>query len=789
MIRRRDALDYHQQGRPGKIEVTPTKPVATQRDLSLAYSPGVAEPCREIHADPSTVGLYTARRNLVAVVTNGTAVLGLGDIGPLASKPVMEGKAVLFKRYADIDVFDIELNARDPDLFIEVVAAMEPTFGGINLEDIKAPDCFVIERKLRERLSIPVFHDDQHGTAIISAAAFENAAELQNKSLDSLRIVCIGAGAAAISCMNLWCSLGAKRENITLLDRHGVVRVDRPESMDEFRGAFARPAGEGRVTIADAIVGADVLIGLASAGLVTKEMVATMADRPIIFALANPDPEIPYDDALAARPDAIVGTGRSDYPNQVNNVLGFPYIFRGALDVGASCINEEMKLAAAKAIARLAREGVPDDVLEAYGGKSIRFGPEYVIPKPMDGRVLYWVAPAVAQAAMESGVASEQLDIEEYRDRLSRKLSPARRVMWAITNTARQAPQRIVFPEGEEEKIIRAAATAYEEGIARPILLGLPSVIEARAEELGVNLSGVIIVDRSDLPHLESYTERLWQSRARKGLTRAAAERLMLHSRTNYAMMMVYAGDAEGVVAGLTSRYPDTIRPALQIIGTRDGIRNAAGLYMVITKDDVKFLADTTININPDAETLAEIAIMSADTVQDLGIEPRVAMLSFSNFGDAPHESSRKVAEATRLVKARRPDLMVDGEMQADVALMEDAREPYPFCRLAGPANVLIFPNLDSGNVAYKLLAATGASEIIGPLVLGLRRPINVLQQGASVSNIVHLTAITAARAIRHGHLGLEPMKTGSPVPPSTPSKDAGPTRAKADSSGTIATR
>ncbi|MEQ9321633.1 MAG: NADP-dependent malic enzyme, partial [Polyangiaceae bacterium] len=676
MSRKEDALEYHQKGRPGKIEVVATKPVATQRDLSLAYSPGVAEPCRVIEKDPSKVNLYTARKNLVAVVSNGTAVLGLGNIGPRAAKPVMEGKGVLFKRFADIDVFDIEVDETDPDKFCDIVAALEPTFGGINLEDIRAPDCFFIERKLRERMSVPVFHDDQHGTAIISAAALVNAAELQEKKLEDLKIVCIGAGAAAIACMELWIQLGVRRDNIVMLDKEGLIREGRKDG-EPHRMAFAVSADDPRRDLADAMKGADVMCGLASGGLVSQEMVRSMADKPIIFALANPDPEIPYDEALAACPDAIVATGRSDFPNQVNNVLGFPYIFRGALDVAATGINEEMKLAAAKALAELAREDVPDDVRRAYGDATIKFGPEYIIPKPFDARVLFWVAPAVARAAMESGVAGEQIDIDGYRERLTKMLSPTRRVMWGITSMARKEPKRIVFPEGEEEKVLRAAVIAKEDGIAQPLLVGRPPVIETKAKELGIDLSGITIVDNYLDDHLDDYVDALYRMRRRRGMTRALAHKRVRRSRTHFGMMMLHAGHADGLVGGLAAPYPDTMRPALQIIGVREDVTRAAGMYMAITRGDVKFLADTTVNIDPDAETLAQTAMLAADTVRALGIEPRVAMLSFSNFGDAPHPASEKVARATALVKSMRPDIVIDGEMQANVALSDEARAPY----------------------------------------------------------------------------------------------------------------
>lgn len=743
-IRREDALKYHADGRPGKIEVVPTTPVATQRDLSLAYSPGVAEPCREIAADPSTVGLYTARNNLVAVITNGTAVLGLGNIGPLAAKPVMEGKGVLFKRYADIDVFDIEVDASDPERFIEVVAALEPTFGGINLEDIKAPDSFVIEQALKERMNIPVFHDDQHGTAIISAAALINAAELQGHKLDACRVVCIGAGAAAIACMNLWIRLGVRKENIAMVDRHGVIREDREDEMDPFRAAFALPASDPRKTLDDAFDGAHIMCGLASGGLVSKEMVKRMADRPVIFAMANPDPEIAFEDAKEARPDAIVGTGRSDYPNQVNNVLGFPYIFRGALDVAASTINEEMKLAAANALAELAREGVPEDVISAYGGEAIKFGPDYIIPKPMDSRSLTHVAPAVAKAAMDSGVATKSIDIQAYTESLSHRLDPTRRIMWKVTAAAKRAKARIVFPEGDELRIIQAARILADEGIAQPILIGMPNVMEERAQAAGLDLDGIELLPRHNLPNLEDMAEELWALRQRKGLTRGEAYARLYRSKTHYGLMMVRRGEADGLIAGLTSNYAETIRPALQLVGVRDGVKKAAGLYMIITKRGALFLADTTINIEPDASTLAETAIMAADRVSTLGITPKVAMLSFSNFGDAPHPESQKVATATCLVKELRPDIMVDGEMQADVAILKHVRAHYPFCELEGPANVLIFPNLSAGNIAYKLISAMDSMDVIGPIVLGMKNPVNVLQPSATVPTIVHLASITA---------------------------------------------
>jgi malate dehydrogenase (oxaloacetate-decarboxylating)(NADP+) len=744
------ALEYHKSGRPGKIEVVSTKPVASQLDLSLAYSPGVAEPCREIHANPDLVDIYTARRNLVGVITNGTAVLGLGDIGPKAAKPVMEGKGVLFKRFADIDVFDLELEARDPETFIAAVRTLEPTFGGINLEDIKAPECFVIEERLRAEMNIPVFHDDQHGTAIISAAALKNACELQGKLLADIRVTCLGAGAAATSCMRMWTRLGVPASHITMVDQYGVLFLGRGD-IDEFRREFARPDEDPRRTLSEAIAGADVLIGLSAGNIVQPEMLKSMADKPIIFALANPDPEIAYDLARSARPDAIVATGRSDFPNQVNNVLGFPYIFRGALDVRATTINEEMKIAAALAIAELARQEVPDDVLRAYRQKNLVYGPEYIIPKPFDTRVLYWVAPAVAEAAMRTGAARESINIEEYRQSLYQKLSPARRVLFQITAQARANPKRVTYPEGTHESIIRAARQVRDANIAIPILLGNPATIEAQAAKIGISLEGLELLHPRRNTHLRQYTESYHQLRARKGVTHAQAEKELINSKTSFSMMMLHEGHTHGVVAGVSQDYPATIRPALKIIGLRHDVRIACGMYMAVTKNQVHFLADTTINIDPDAATLAEIALLTAQRVEELGLVPRVAMLSFSNFGDAPHPQSKKVAEAVRIAQVRRPGLMIDGEMQANVALDPEDRKPYPMSTLVGPANVLIFPNLDAGNAAYKLLTVAGGAEVVGPMLLGMRKPVSVLQQNASVDSIVHMTAITVSQAQHEG--------------------------------------
>ncbi len=747
MSTREDALAYHAQGRPGKIAVVPTKPLASQRDLSLAYTPGVAEPCREIEKDPDAVNRYTARRNLVAVITNGTAVLGLGDIGPLAAKPVMEGKGVLFKKFADIDVFDIELAEKDPDKLVEIICALEPTFGGINLEDIKAPECFIVERKLRERLSIPMFHDDQHGTAIICAAALKNAIELTNKRMQDIRVVCLGAGAAAVACMELWLRLGVQKQNVWMVDSKGVIVEGRSE-LNEYKARFARPSHEKPITLTEALVDADVFLGLASADLVTGAMIKGMAPRPIIMALANPDPEIPYDEARAARPDAIVATGRSDYPNQVNNVLGFPYIFRGALDVGARCINEEMKLAAALSLASLARQDVPDNVERAYGGGALRFGPDYIIPKPFDQRVLYWVAPAVAKAAMDSGVAREKLDIGEYRDRLMRTLSPTSKVMWNITSAAKREPKRIVFCEGQETKVLRAASIVREEGIGHPILIGRTDRIAACAEAASIDLAGMQIVETRSASHLEEYVDSFAALRARKGVTRYDALRILSRRRTYFGMMMLRHGHADVVVSGLTHRYPETIVPALQVIGVREGVTRACGMHLVITERDVLLLADTTLNVDPDAETLCEIALHAAEAAEHLGMVPRVALLSFSTFGSAAHPASNKVAAATRLLRRMRPDLNVDGEMQADVALDAGLRSHYPFSNLTGRANVLVFPNLDAGNIAYKLQKAQPNSEVIGPIMLGMKSPVALLTPESSVDDIVYLTTIAASRAI-----------------------------------------
>ncbi len=747
MIRKNDALDYHRNGRPGKLEVVPTKPLVTQRDLSLAYSPGVAEPCLEIAANPEMVWEYTARGNLVAVVTNGTAVLGLGNIGPLAGKPVMEGKACLFKKFADIDVYDLEVDARDSARFIDVVAALEPTFGGINLEDLKAPECFEIEAGLRARMAIPVFHDDQHGTAIISGAALLNGAEITGRRLTDLKIVISGAGASAIACANFYVSLGVSLENISMVDSVGVIYAGREQGMNQWKARFARQ-DDGARTRADALRGADLFLGLSKAGLCTAEMLKTMAPRPLVFALANPDPEIGYAEAKAARPDAIVATGRSDFPNQVNNVLGFPYVFRGALDVRAKEINEAMKIAAAHALAALAHEPVPDSVAEAYDVSAFKFGPDYIIPKPFDTRVLWWCAPAVAEAAMKSGAARLTLDLDEYRERLQRRIGGTQHtIMRQIVQRAKSAPKRIVFPDGDNIKVLRACQIALDEQIARPILLGHEKKIRQRAAELDLDLEGVEIINPSDSPRHAAYATEYLALRCRKGVTASNATRLV-NRRIHFGMMMVRTGDADGLVAGLTSPYPDTIRPALQILGIRPDVRRATGMYMMLLKNGVKFFADATVNIDPDAATLADTAIQVADAARAFEVTPRIAMISFSNFGSAPHPESKKMAEAVDIVRRLRPDLEIDGEVQADIAVEpEKMRELFPFSRLTDEANVLIFPTLSAGNAAYKVLAALGGATAIGPILLGVNKPVTVLPRDANVDTIVSMTAYTVARS------------------------------------------
>ncbi|HUF11672.1 MAG TPA: NADP-dependent malic enzyme [Longimicrobiales bacterium] len=745
--RKQEALDYHSEGRPGKIAVVPTKPVGTQRDLSLAYSPGVAEPCRAIANKPDDVFKYTARGNLVAVVTDGTAVLGLGNIGPEAAKPVMEGKGVLFKRFADIDVFDLELGSTDPDDIIRFCELLEPTVGGINLEDIKSPGCFYIEEELKKRLSVPVFHDDQHGTAIISGAALLNALEVTGRKAEEVRVVFSGAGASAIATAEHYVRLGVLRENITLCDSKGAITKSR-EGLDPYKARFAHDIDV--KDLAQALVGADVFVGLSVAGAVSREMIASMGERPVVFALANPDPEILPEEIMAARGDAIIATGRTDYPNQVNNVLGFPFIFRGALDVRARAINEEMKMAATRALAALAREDVPEAVAAVYGESTFRFGADYLIPKPFDPRVLLWVAPAVAQAAMETGVARIQLDLEKYRHGLEARLGRRREVMRDIMLKARSDPRRIVFPEGEHPRVIRASLQILEEGVAHPLLLGRPDRVRRCAEDLGIELDGVEVVDPlADEERHERYADRLYHRRQRKGMSLAEARERMRQS-LYFGCMMVAEGDADGLVAGEEATYPDTLRPALEVVGTAEHVNHVAGLYMMILQQELMFFADTTVNIEPDADTLAEIALLSAGFVKRLGIEPRIAMLSFSNFGSARHPQSLKVRDAVAIVKQRAPELVVDGEMQADTAVVLDVLEHgYPFSALKEPANVLIFPDLNAANICYKLLARLGGAEAIGPILLGMAKPVHILQRGSQAADILNLAAIATVDAHR----------------------------------------
>lgn len=746
MIRKQDALDYHEQGRKGKIEVTTTKPCATQRDLSLAYTPGVAEPCREIHANPDDVYRYTAKGNLVAVVSNGTAVLGLGNIGPLAGKPVMEGKGVLFKRFADIDVFDIELNTLDPDEVIRTVQNLEPTFGGINLEDIKAPECFYIEETLKGKMNIPVFHDDQHGTAIISGAALLNALEITKKSIDKIRVVFSGAGAAGIACANLYLTLGVKLENVFLVDTKGIVYKGRKEGMNPYKDRFAQDTP--KRTLAEALQGADVFVGVSAAGLVTKEMVRSMADNPIVFAMANPDPEITYEDAKSARKDVIMATGRSDFPNQVNNVLGFPFIFRGALDVRATCINEAMKIAAVRALAALAKEDVPDSVLSAYGGEPIRFGPEYIIPKPFDPRVLLWEAPAVAKAAMESGVARLPIaDFEAYKDSLEARLGRSRQVMRVFIHRAQRSPKRIVFPEGEEDKILRATQIILDEKIAKPVLLGSRTLIRQKARNLNVDLTGVELINPSKSPDLEMYTHEYYEMRNRKGVTKSDAEHHM-KAHNIYGAMMVHMGHADGLVSGVSRHFPDTIRPALQIIKMKEGAKTVTGVQMMIFKNQTIFIADPIIHIEPSSEDLAEIAILTAEYARTFDVDPLVAMLSFSTFGSTIHPLAEKVQRAVDLVRRRAPWLPIEGEMAADVAVVPELLNSlYPFNELQGPANVLVFPDLTSANIAFKLLARLGGATAIGPLLIGMRKPVYLLQNTSDVNDVVNMTAMAVMEA------------------------------------------
>jgi malate dehydrogenase (oxaloacetate-decarboxylating)(NADP+) len=745
--RRQEALDYHSQGRPGKIQVSPTKPFKDQRDLSLAYTPGVAEPCLEIAKRPEDAYVYTAKGNLVAVVSNGTAVLGLGNIGPLASKPVMEGKGILFKSFADIDVFDLEVASENPEDVIRFCQLLEPTVGGINLEDIRSPDCFHIEQKLRETLSIPVFHDDQHGTAIISGAALLNALEVVNKDLGKVRVVFSGAGAAAIATAAHYVKLGVKPEHIVMCDHKGVIHTGR-EDLDQYKRRFASDT-KARV-ITEALKDADVFVGLSVGGIITGDMLQGMAKQPIVFALANPTPEIMPDEARRARPDAIVATGRSDFPNQVNNVLGFPFIFRGALDVRAKKINDEMEMAATRALAALAKEEVPDSVMRAYGIERLKFGADYLIPKPFDPRVLLWVAPAVAWAAVASGVAGRMIDVAEYRAELEARLGRARQVMRGLMTRAQQDPQRIVFPEGEEPRILRAARILADEGIAHPILLGDPDVIRRQADDAAVTLEDIELANPRTASDRETMAQELWQRRQRRGITLREARAHALDPMY-YGLLMLRAGRADALVAGEDMSYPDAIRPALEVIGAEPGRKHVSGIYMMIFRQQTFFFADTTVNIDPDAETLAEIASATASFVWRLGVEPRVAMLSFSNFGSVKHPAAAKVQRAVALLHEREPALQVDGEMQADTAVVERIlTKTYPFAKLRSAANVLIFPSLDAANIAYKLLDRLGGAQAIGPIVVGMDRPVHVLQRGSEVPEIVNMAVIAAVDALEH---------------------------------------
>ncbi|MFH1198277.1 MAG: NADP-dependent malic enzyme [bacterium] len=744
-IRKEDALKYHSEGRRGKIEVTSTKPCLTARDLSLAYTPGVAEPCREIEKNEDDVYLYTAKGNLVAVVSNGTAVLGLGDIGAAAGKPVMEGKGVLFKRFADIDVFDIELNSHDSKEIIRCVQMLEPTFGGINLEDIKAPECFEIEEELKKTMNIPVFHDDQHGTAIISCAALINACEVAGKKLNEIRIVVSGAGAAAIACCNIYLLAGVKRENIAMFDTKGLIHKERTD-LNKYKMAYAikniYPSLEA------AMKGADVFIGLSKGNVVSQQMLKGMAAHPIVFAMANPDPEITYPDAKAAREDVIMATGRSDYPNQVNNVLGFPFIFRGALDVKAKAINEEMKMAAVKALANLAKENVPEVVISAYGGKDFSFGQDYIIPKPFDPRVLWKVAPAVAKAAIETGVARRIIsDWHAYEEELRERLGFSNQIIKLMHHKAQQSPKKIVYPEGEEEKIIRAANAIVTENIGKPVLLGNHEKITASIADLGYEEKDFEIIDPLKSERAKEYADEFFRMRQRKGVTEILALKSM-SDKNYFGAMMVKMGDADALIGGLTTHYPITILPALECIGVREDIGLVSGLYIVIIKRRVLFFADTTINFEPDSETLSKIAISAADTVRQFDIIPKISMLSFSNFGSVRNPYSIKVRKAVEIVNQKRPDLIIDGEMQADTALVPSIAEAeFPFSRIKGDANVLIFPNLGAGNIAYKLFERLTDASVIGPVLMGMKKPIHVLQRGATVEDIINMSAIAVVEA------------------------------------------
>lgn len=764
-LKKEQALEYHSQGRPGKIEVIPTKAAKTQRDLSLAYSPGVAEPCKEIEKNKEDAYKYTAKGNLVGVITNGTAVLGLGDIGPEASKPVMEGKGVLFKIFADIDVFDIEVNEKDPQKFVDIVKALEPTFGGINLEDIKAPECFYIENELREKCHIPVMHDDQHGTAIISGAALLNALDLQKKKIQKVKIVVNGAGAAAMACARLYVSLGAKYENFIMFDKDGVLHKGRTD-LDETKQKFA--IRDAKMTLDKAMKDANVFLGLSIGNVVTKDMIRNMAKNPIVFAMANPDPEISYEDATSVRKDIIMATGRSDYPNQVNNVLGFPYIFRGALDVRATQINEAMKLASVYAIASLAKSPVPDIVNMAYNKKNMFFGPEYIIPKPLDPRLLITIAPAVAKAAMESGVAQKNIENwEEYIDQLNSRLGLDNQIIRVMGNKAKRDPKRLVFAEADNQKILKAASIIYDDGVAYPILLGEETRIRRIAEESKIDITDLPIINtRSDEMSAKraEYGAAFFSKRQRKGVNYYESVKLM-KDRNYFGCMMVDSGEADAMISGLTKNYADTIRPALEVIGTDKGVKKIAGMYLLLTRKGPLFLADTTVNFNPSAEELADITIMVANEVKTFNLTPRVAMLSYSNFGSSDSPEAKLVAEATRLVKLKDPQLIVDGEVQAWLPFNKEVlKDNYPFSELVDQdVNVLMFPNLAAGNVAYNLLKEVGGADAIGPILLGLKKPVHVLQLGSSVRSIINMANIAVVDAQLKSDLDIEPIIKRSP--------------------------
>lgn len=746
-IRKQDALNYHTQGQPGKIEVVPTKMLSSQLDLALAYSPGVAEPCKEIAEDPESVFKYTAKGNLVAVISNGTAVLGLGDIGPEASKPVMEGKGVLFKKFAGIDVFDIEINEKDPEELIKIINSLEPTFGGINLEDIKAPECFLVEKALKEKMNIPVMHDDQHGTAIISSAALLNALEIANKKIDEVTLVVSGAGASAISCTRLYVSLGIKKENIMMFDKQGLITKDRKD-LDEFKQEFASDR-KGINSILDAMKGADAFLGLSAGNIINEEHIKVMADNPIVFALANPDPEIPYDKAMAVRDDIIMATGRSDHPNQVNNVLGFPYIFRGALDMRATAINEEMKLASVKALAALAKEPVPEMVNKAYGDQKIAFGRDYLIPKPLDPRLITAISPAVAKAAIDSGVARINIsDWEKYEITLQQRIGIDQKLISRIINRAKKSPQRVVFAEADNQRILKAVQTLIDGKIAEPILLGNRERIQKLMEENQLEFDCEIYDPYEEKDKIDQYGQILYEKRKRKGVSPYEARKLM-RDRNYFGSMMVELGEADALISGLTKDYPKTLRPALQVIGVEEGVHKVAGMYIITNKKGTYFFADTTVNTNPNAEDLVEIIGLTARGARFFDYEPRMAVLSYSNFGSSKGPVPEKAANARAIAKERWPDLIIEGDIQANIAVNADLqKENYPFSELAKDgANTFIFPDLASGNIAYKLLMELGGAEAIGPILLGMKKPVHILQLGSSIREIVNMVAIAVVDA------------------------------------------